>query len=733
MQNQESIDMDLFRYWLAIRRRWLPALAVFSGTVAFVTLASILLKPSYQAEGKLLFKIDRSSLLTGLTPTDEPTKLTPLVATQNPVSTQLEILNSKPILQKVINSLNLKGSDGEPLDPKTLQKKLKIKIVGGTDVASITYKSKDPQESADVINQLMNFYIDSDIVTGRSEAASASEFISKQLPKVAAAVQESELALRQFKEKYRVLDLVEESRSAVGELSRLDTEINSAHSALAELDSSTAVLQKQIGLDSKAMATVMNLGQSPAVQGIIQDIQTVERQLANDRGVYTANSPIIEDSEEKLNELRNLLQKTIGKLLSNQFSVSTELLQPGTNKQQMIQSFLASEVQRAGIERRLKTLYATKAAYQARAGIIPELEERQRDLTRRLEAAQSTYQVLLKRQRDLQVQENENVSIARVIDPATVPEEGQARTPILLALGTLLGLFLGASTILWLELRDRSIKTLSEVREIYPYPLLGIIPIFSPPKALSKRARHQQDSKPQVPVRDFPRSLVSEMYRLLQANLKFLRSDNPVRMIAVTSAVPREGKSSVSANLAMTMAQLKRKVLLIDADMHLPSQHHAWNLTNQVGLSEVLVGQTDFESACCSVTENLDVLPAGTIPPNPLALLDSKRMTSLLKSFSQVYDYIIIDTPPLTVAADALTLGQLTDGILLVSRPGIIDSSASKSALELLECSGQQVLGLVVNGIDQSSDPTAHFYHSQAYFTNQGTVNADKRHLLPQK
>ena len=200
---------------------------------------------------------------------------------------------------------------------------------------------------------------------------------------------------------------------------------------------------------------------------------------------------------------------------------------------------------------------------------------------------------------------------------------------------------------------------------------------------------------------------------MLQANLEFLRSDKELKVIVVTSSVPQEGKSTLCANLAVAIAQSERRVLLIDADMRQPSQHKIWNLLNQVGLSNVLVGKIETETAIKKVMDNLHILSAGVTPPNPMAILKSQRMTSLLKMFSSIYDFVIIDTPSLNVAADAPILGKMVDGILLVVRPGVVDSASSAAAQEFLEQSGQNVLGMVINGV--ISKNKAHSYYSKEY------------------
>jgi capsular exopolysaccharide synthesis family protein len=216
---------------------------------------------------------------------------------------------------------------------------------------------------------------------------------------------------------------------------------------------------------------------------------------------------------------------------------------------------------------------------------------------------------------------------------------------------------------------------------------------------------------------------------MLQANLKFLSSDKEIKAIVVTSSVPKEGKSEVSANLAATMAQVGRRVLLIDADMRHPSQHHIWELTNAVGLSNILVGEAEFTTAVQEVMPRLDVLSSGVIPPNPVALLDSKRMASLIETFSKNYDFVIVDTPPLLGIADAPILGKMADGILLVVRPRVVDSPNAKAAKEFLTRTGQNVLGLVANDVIIKNEPDSYFYYTKEQYKEQSFASQEQAKL----
>jgi len=262
-----------------------------------------------------------------------------------------------------------------------------------------------------------------------------------------------------------------------------------------------------------------------------------------------------------------------------------------------------------------------------------------------------------------------------------------------------------------LELSDPSIKTIKEVRHLLRYTPLGMIPKFK------KTARIKTDRTiPELTVQMFPQSIESEAYRMLQANLRFLSPDKELRVVAITSSVSQEGKSTIAANLALTMAQLGHRVLLIDTDMHRPVQHHIWNLTNRVGLSDVIANQVEMDAAIQPITDHLDVLPCGVVPPNPLALIDSKRMHTLIDDVSKDYDFVLFDTPPLSLFADALTLGKKVDGVLLVVRLGVIDTASATAVKDLVSQSNQNILGLVINGVSPENESSTYLKHAQAYY-----------------
>ncbi len=721
METRESIDLDLTKYLLTLKRRWLPATWILFSTIGLSIYASTFLKPSYEAEGKLLFKTPNfnvvgNNLLPGSAEGGTSGDLKSLVSTQNPISTQIEVISASPLLQQTITELKLKNDQGQPMTVKELQEALTFKIIGGTDVLQIDYKDRQAQTASAVVNTLMNLYLKNDILTNRREAAATRQFMAKQLPKTQSAVNEAENRLRQFKQQHQIVDLGEESKSAVGLIGNLDNGLTTVRSQLDDTIAQSQQLRKNINLNPAEAIAVSAISQSPAIQTTVTQLQEIERQLAVDRSRFEERNPIVTSLEAKKVNLNALLQQQVRQTIGGGAQVPQGLLRIGELRQNTIAEFLKSEVQRVGLEQRVSSLSKSRTAYEQRMKVLPQLTQTQRQLERQIEVAQTTSQTLLKKVQELQVAEHKNTANARIIVNAIVPDKPKSsQAPIVIGLGTLAGAFLATISMLLLEMRDPSLKTLKDVRDAFGYTLLGAIPASTARKR--KKELTAANTTLEIAVRDTPQSLTSEMSRTIQSNLKFLSSDRELRTIVVTSSVPNEGKSKVAANLAASIAGLGHRVLLIDADMRLPIQHHLWKLNRSKGLSEVVTGKAEFKVAAWKVMDHLDVLTAGEKPPNPLACIESKRMASLIEAAKNKYDFVIIEAPPVLVAADALTLGRMSDGILLVSRPGIIDVNRARTARDTIAISRCNILGLIVNGIVEKNEFSSYFDYAKQYFT----------------
>ncbi|OUL35994.1 lipopolysaccharide biosynthesis protein [Nostoc sp. T09] len=715
METQNEV-LSFDTYWQVLKRRWLGICGMFLAFFLISTLPLSLKKPDYLAEGKLLFeKTNKISSLTGVG--TELGKLESVAQDQsNPLNTEAEVIRSLPVVQKTIDRLQLKDDKGLPLTPKKFIEKLTVKDIEKTDILQVSYKDMNPETAAHVVNTLMAVYLEHNVSSQRTETAAARKFIEKQVPKAESIVRIAEAQLAEFKEKNKVVALQEEATRSLEVLAELQKQISQTKSQMANTNSQSQEIRKQLGMNSQHAIAMTSVNQSTGVQDILKEVQQGESQLAARRTVLHDTHPEIINLENKLEALKKILQQRVKQAVGNNNTDVKDKLQAGALQQQLTAELVRLESTRLGLISQADALSNLQFEYRQRLNTLPRLEQQQRQLERKVQAAQSTYSLLLQKLQESRIAESQTVGNASQLAKAQVPDEPLSSSWMTVSAG-LLSILATLVIIFILEAKDKSIKTVDEAKELIGFTLLGVIPSFGKSKKYTRGYEELELYRSRLIVRDTPRSPISEAYRMLRANLKFMSADKELKVIVITSSVPGEGKSTVAANLALAMAQMERKVLLVDGDLHRPVQHKIWDLTNTQGLSNVIVGQAEIKTAINKVMDNmdnLDVLTAGVVPPSPASLLDSKRMASLMQSFAVNYDFVIIDAPSLNVAADAATLGQMADGVLFVVRPGVVDSVHAAIACDILEKSGQNVLGQVVNAVIPQNES-----HSYYYFTKE--------------
>lgn len=218
-----------------------------------------------------------------------------------------------------------------------------------------------------------------------------------------------------------------------------------------------------------------------------------------------------------------------------------------------------------------------------------------------------------------------------------------------------------------------------------------------------------------------PKSPISEQFRTIRTNINFMAIDRQIDVLAVTSAYISEGKSTVTDNLAVVWAQTGQKVLLIDADLRRPTLHTTFHQSNQQGLTTILTsraGSVDLRQIIhSSGVENLDILTAGPIPPNPAELLGSRRMQTLIKGVKDIYDMVIIDVPPMLEVTDAQVISRYTDAIILVVKKNQTQKLGVKRSVELLKLAHANLLGFVMNDVDVDGDAGYGYGYGYGYGT----------------
>jgi polysaccharide biosynthesis transport protein len=711
--------LDFQKYWQVLKRRWVPALVTFASVVGVATAFSLLSPRIYEAEAELLIQSDDSSKLAGLE--DSLGKIEGLTIESNPVTTQARILQSRPVVNQLIKNLNLRTDDGKLLKYEDFTENLTIQPIVGTDVLQVSYTNHDPAIAALAVNKLVELYIEADALNNSSSSSSAKKFIDKQLPKVEANLRQTEENLRKFKTENQIASLQEQTTANITSITSVADRLDEVTARLENINARYSRLNYQLNMTWQEASAVSALSQSVGVQKVLEQLQEVKVRLAQKRNYLSDNTPQVIALKEEEADLNNLLNEqvvsTLGSSEENLLQ-KVNLLSLGELKQAQIAEFADLGLQKEGLEKEIAALNNTRNSYQQKSDALPRLQEQQKDLERRVEAAQSTYQNLLEKSQNTELSEQQKIGNVRRISEAEVPEDPIApKKKIIVASAGIMGMLLGVSVAFLLDIRDKTIKDIQDIKRLFPYPLAGVIPdinlvdqereLLLPDSSMAKL--------PELAVTNMTLLPIREAYHNLQLDLNLLDSNVENKVILVTSAVAGEGKSSVCANLATAQAQCGRKVLLIDGDLRRPTQHILWSTPNNWGLTNVLEQDTEWLDSLNQIMPNLDVMTSGQIPKHPISLLNSAMMNALILSTSGYYDCIIIDAPPLVGLADSKILGKLADGLLFVVRPGVANYGSAEAAKELL--ADFNVLGIVANGVNLNNEPYGYesYYPARKY------------------
>jgi capsular exopolysaccharide synthesis family protein len=337
-------------------------------------------------------------------------------------------------------------------------------------------------------------------------------------------------------------------------------------------------------------------------------------------------------------------------------------------------------------------------------------------LKHEVEASQQLYETLqLKLQQAGVVAGLASANIA-VVEEAQVPSEPVDPKPLLdLALGCGAGLFVGAFSAMAMKALDTTLQSSEQAEALTGLPTLAVVPWIRPGaklKGLSGEAPFDAAVWPLLACSS-PQSQAAESFHTLRTSLLLCSSHVPPKVLVVTSSLASEGKTFTAVNCATVLARQQVKVLLVDADLREPAIHQAFHIPPGTGLSDILQGTCTEEVAIARPESlpHLAVLPAGALPDSPAELLSSRQMSGLIASWRSHYDYVVIDTPPVSLVTDAVVLGALSDAVLLVARAGKTSRNLLCQSHGLLQRANANVAGIVLNGVDP---PFPNGYHRSA-------------------
>ncbi len=624
--------------------------------------------------------------------------------------TEIEILKSDTLMLAVCREMDLsnnadflerKGSvphtsldDGDIRQDTIhrLQSNLRVAVVPKTDIIRISYSSRNPKLSADIVNRVIQDYIQRSYRTRFESSQHVADFLSGTLEGLKQDVETSQEQMMDMQKKLGILGF-DPTHNQIS--SSLDDLAKAA--ATAKLARIIAEARYRVigGMDPNTIESSIELtpGTAPA------ELTTLRGQLANARANYAQLESTLGPNHPQAMALKAEIDEYIKEISTEQNRL---LLQA---KQNYV-------VARANEDQTTAALEAQKTdAYKLRDQLV-EYTLRQRDF----EANRALYDNLQQRLRTATVQSGLESLEIDVVDPAVSPANPLLRpqsTVILTALA--FSIIAGIVLAFLMESLDTGLRSIAEIESITELPSLAIIPRAR--RSSADQAGTLTTAQRNIGILTQPKSQFAEAFRSLRTSLLLSTAGHPPKMIVLTSATPSEGKTTAASNLAAILAQRDTRVLLIDGDLRRPNIHHRFGLNGKIGLTTVLTGATKLEQTVQNVREipNLDILPSGPVPPFPTEMLSSGAMEAILKRCAELYDYIVIDSPPILSVTDGVILARQAEAVLLVVRHGKSSKHVVRRARDILLRSGAGVTGIVLNAVDLNSPEYYGYYGYSGY------------------
>jgi succinoglycan biosynthesis transport protein ExoP len=685
-------QLSVVDMWRVLIRRKLPILAV---TVAVICLAAVyvyLKTPVYESVARVQIDPTRSANM-GLEDADKPSSSPD---TDSRIKTEIAIIESNTVALQVIKSLGLYSSpvfagkseaaahfqDISQVTPSQRQElldkfsnSLSVKLLPNTQIVEIRFRSTDPDIATNATNSVIDEYMLRNFHVRVDGTAQASDWLSKEMEDIRANTTVAQQKLADFEKANNFLGADESDNIVTDRLKQLNEELTQA-----EADR----------IVKEGRYRLARSGNPELIASVVPGttLQILRSQEADLKAQYAQMNSKFGSGYPKLRELQSQVTRLESAINTEEGNVQTRLgndYGAAAKTETMIRDDFDKQKNQA------YKLNESVAQYAI--------------LKHEVESGQQLYDTLRLKVKEAGVASGLASSYVSVVDRAQIPDSPvEPRKGFDLALGLGGGLFGGLMLGLVLDSFDDTVRTSEELEAITGLPELSSVPFLA---ALSRTQMKglrplniMASGSAPISARE-PNSSCGEAYRSLCSVVLLSSFDKPPQVLVVTSALPGEGKSTVSCNLAVSLARGGKRVLLVDADLRCSSIDRQLGIGKEPGLSNMFAkGSAEWpRSQPIATLPNLHVVPAGFRPAGPVEILSSPKMQEIMAAWRDDYDHIIVDTPPMLAFADALVLAARADGVILVARSGVSRSKALSRARELLSRSGANVLGFVLNAV----------------------------------
>jgi succinoglycan biosynthesis transport protein ExoP len=723
---EENAGFDLQLY---LRILWTYKWIILGVTVAISALVVFwtLRQPRlYEARCTIEYDPNRASPL-GQEVEDIGSPVGSYWATRDFFATQNSIIASRAVSERVVRNLGLhedpsffyidegdrEGWSGESVESaaQTLQSRLSVEPDDDTRIVSIRVVDRSPERAATLANAVAEAYIEKTLEDRMGSTVTALEWLGTQLDTLRGELDASELALHRFKEDHQVLSVSMEDRQnlVASDIEHFNEALTAARTRHIELRARVARITAAAQGDTPEESAAA----FPEAETIGTLREELRQKLAERQGLsarYGANHQRMQQLEAEIGDLRRQLQEEIAGV--------ERAAEADVREVQVIERGLRTaldEAQAAGLELNMREI------------------EYQR-LNRARANNEKLYNLVLERTTETDLTRMLRTTHVRILDRALEPA-GAVSPNVLTNSGAGLGagLALAFAIAFLLSRLDRRLRSVEEV-EGAGLSILGILPriedgaAMREPYSKTKRRAQKPDAASlnrDLFVHTHPMSAAAECCRTIRTNLMFMSADAPIRTLVVTSAGPREGKTTVTMNIAISLAQSGKRVLMVDTDLRRPRIHRALGVSGARGVTSVIVGDEKLEDvATATDVPNLFALPCGPIPPNPSELLHSQRFSDLIAKALEQYDRVVFDSPPLVAVTDAAVLAPQVDAVMIVVKAHHTTRDALSSALRQLRDVSANVVGGVLNDLDprRQGYGNGHYYH---YYRREGYYNSE--------